>query len=241
MLEADLDLRSVLGRAGVGRSASRLSKHQVIYSQGDAADCMYFLLEGRIKVLVLSGSGKEVAAGMIEPGEFFGDGCLIGEECRNATTIAMQDCVVVPIAKEALLSALREQPEFAELLIRHLLLRNRRIEEDLVDQLMNSSEKRLARLLLRLAADGDDGAHKLIATPISQETLAEMIGTTRSRVSYFMNKFRRLGLISYDRNIEIDPVRLSAALELEGRGTSARRRSDDAGKHAALRGERPGR
>jgi CRP-like cAMP-binding protein len=174
---------------------------------------VYFLLQGRIKVLVLSAQGKEAATGLIEPGQFFGEDCLVGDDTRSATTIAMQDCLVAPIGRTRLNELLRAEPDFADLFMRHLLLRNRRIEEDLRDQLFNCSEKRLARLLLRLTERDEDGRPQPIAQHISQEMLAEMIGTTRSRVSYFMNKFRRLGLISYDRTIEVHPARLHAMLQ----------------------------
>ncbi|MBB1091332.1 Crp/Fnr family transcriptional regulator [Rhodopseudomonas pseudopalustris] len=211
-LEADFDYRDFLARLGVGKSVLRFARDQVIFSQGDAADSVFFLLDGRIKVVVLSAQGREAATGLVNSGQFFGDNCLIGEQVRSATTIAMRDCVVASISKAVMIEMLRTEPQFAELFIRHLLLRNRGIEEDLIDQLFNSSEKRLARLLLRLSKLDDNGGVQPIAPHISQETLAEMIGTTRSRVSFFMNKFRKLGLISYDRNIEVHP-RLSAMLQ----------------------------
>jgi CRP/FNR family cyclic AMP-dependent transcriptional regulator len=208
----DFDHREFLTKPGVGKSVLRFARDQVIFSQGDAADSVYFLLDGRIKVVVLSAQGKEAATGLVHSGQFFGDGCLVGDETRCATTIAMRDCVVASISKSLMVEMLRTEPDFGAMFIRHLLLRNRGMEEDLIDQLFNSSEKRLARLLLRLSKlDNDDGAQP-IAPHISQETLAEMIGTTRSRVSFFMNKFRKLGLISYDRNIEVHP-RLSTMLQ----------------------------
>jgi CRP-like cAMP-binding protein len=211
-LEADFNCREFLGKPGAGKSVLRFARDQVIFSQGDAADSVFFLLDGRIKVVVLSAQGKEAATGLVNSGQFFGDGCLVGDDTRCATTIAMRDCVVASISKPLMIETLRSEPDFAELFMRHLLLRNRGMEEDLIDQLFNSSEKRLARLLLRLSKlDNDEGAQP-IAPHISQETLAEMIGTTRSRVSFFMNKFRKLGLISYDRNIEVHP-RLSAMLQ----------------------------
>jgi CRP-like cAMP-binding protein len=213
MLEAGFNARDVLFRTGSGKSISRIARHHRIFAQGDNADGVYFLLQGRIKVVVLSAQGKEVATGLVEPGQFFGEGCLAGERIRGATTIAIQDCVIATIGKARLIESLRAQPDFAELFVRHLLLRNRRIEEDLLDQLFNCSEKRLARLLLRLAEHDETGRPQPIEPHISQETLAEMIGTTRSRVSYFMNKFRKLGMISYDRTIEVDPARLGAMLQ----------------------------
>ncbi|NEW87934.1 MULTISPECIES: Crp/Fnr family transcriptional regulator [Rhodopseudomonas] len=210
--EAGFDSRDLLRKLGHGHAITKFVKNQTIFAQGDKADSVYLLLQGRIKVVVLSVQGKEAATGMVAPGQFFGEGCLVGEPIRSATTIAMQNCVVAIIAGARLIETLRAQPDFAELFVRHLLLRNRRIEEDLLDQLLNCSEKRLARLLLRLAEFDGGGQTQPIATHISQETLAEMIGTTRSRVSYFMNKFRKLGLISYDRTIEVDHVRLAAVL-----------------------------
>lgn len=208
----DFDHREFLTKPGVGKSVVRFARDQVIFSQGDAADSVFFLLDGRIKVVVLSAQGKEAATGLVHSGQFFGDGCLVGDETRCATTIAMRDCVVASISKALMVETLRNEPDFAAMFIRHLLLRNRGMEEDLIDQLFNSSEKRLARLLVRLSKLDSGDEPQPIAPHISQETLAEMIGTTRSRVSFFMNKFRKLGLISYDRNIEVHP-RLSAMLQ----------------------------
>ena len=210
--DVGFDPRDLLRKLGADRSIARFAKNQAIFSQGDDADSVYLLLQGRIKVVVLSEQGKEAATGMVAPGQFFGDGCLVGEQTRSTTTIAMQDCVVATIPSVRLIETLRAQPDFAELFVRHLLLRNRRTEEDLLDQLFNCSEKRLARLLLRLAEVDQGSESQPISPHISQETLAEMIGTTRSRVSHFMNKFRKLGLISYDRTIEVNPARLSAVL-----------------------------
>ncbi|PZA09568.1 Crp/Fnr family transcriptional regulator [Rhodopseudomonas palustris] len=211
-LDAGLDPRDLLRKLGTGSSIAKFAKNQTVFAQGDDADSVHLLLQGRIKVVVLSEEGKEAATGIVAPGQFFGDGCLVGEQTRATTTIAMQECVVATIPSARLIETLRVQPDFAELFVRHLLLRNRRIEEDLLDQLFNCSEKRLARLLLRLAEFDQGREPQPIAPHISQETLAEMIGTTRSRVSYFMNKFRKLGLISYDRTIEVHPARLSAVL-----------------------------
>jgi CRP/FNR family transcriptional regulator, cyclic AMP receptor protein len=212
-LDAEFDARKFFATPGVGKAIFRFVHGRTIYSQGDPADSVLYLLDGRVKVLVLSEQGKEAAIGIVEPGQFFGDGCLLGDETRGATTIAMHDCVVAAIGKAAMIETLRAEPEFATMLVRQLLIRNRRIEEDLIDQLLNSSEKRLARLLLRLAALDGEGGSQPIPLHISQETMAEMIGTTRSRVSFFMNKFRKLGLISYDRNVEVHPARLSMLLQ----------------------------
>ncbi|MGX7744360.1 Crp/Fnr family transcriptional regulator [Rhodopseudomonas parapalustris] len=217
-LDVGFDHRELLRKLGAGSAIAKFAKNQTVFAQGDDADSVYLLLQGRIKVVVLSVQGKEAATGMVAPGQFFGDGCLVGEQTRSTTTIAMQDCLVATIPSARLLETLRAQPDFAELFVRHLLLRNRRIEEDLLDQLLNCSEKRLARLLLRLAEFDQGSEPQPIAPHISQETLAEMIGTTRSRVSYFMNKFRKLGLISYDRTIEVHPARLSAVLHDRAEG-----------------------
>ena len=162
--------------------------------------------------MVLSDQGKEAVVGILEPGQFFGEGCMNGHALRIATTTALEDCVVTVITKAAMVAALHDQPKFSELFVAYLLTRNSRIEEDLIDQLFNSSEKRLARLLLLLANFGKEGSPQPISPNISQETLAEMIGTTRSRVSFFMNKFRKLGLISYNGKIEVHRSLLNAVL-----------------------------
>ena len=168
----------------------------------------FYIQKGRVKLTVLSEQGKEAVVGILEPGQFFGEGCLNGHPLRIATTTAMEECVITSITKEAMISALHTEPKFSELFMAYLLTRNSRVEEDLIDQLFNSSEKRLARLLLLLAHFGKEGTPQ----DISQETLAEMIGTTRSRVSYFMNKFRKLGLISYNGKIEVHNSLLNAVL-----------------------------
>jgi len=165
-----------------------------------------------VKVVVISEQGKEAVVGILEPGQFFGEGCMNGHSLRIATTTAIESCMITAITKIAMLAALRNQPKFSELFMSYLLTRNSRIEEDLIDQLFNSSEKRLARLLLLLANFGKEGSPQLISPNISQETLAEMIGTTRSRVSFFMNKFRKLGLINYNGKIEVNSSLLNAVL-----------------------------
>jgi len=165
-----------------------------------------------VRVVVISEQGKEAVVGILEPGQFFGEGCMNGHSLRIATTTAIEPCRITAITKSAMLAALRDQPKFSELFMSYLLTRNSRIEEDLIDQLFNSSEKRLARLLLLLANFGKEGSPQLISPNISQETLAEMIGTTRSRVSFFMNKFRKLGLINYNGKIEVNSSLLNAVL-----------------------------
>jgi CRP-like cAMP-binding protein len=187
-------------------------KNETVFSQGDAADTVFYIQKGRVKVVVLSEQGKEAVVGIFEPGQFFGEGCLNGQLLRISTTTALEDCVITAIAKTAMLAALHDEPKFSELFMSYLLTRNSRIEEDLVDQLFNSSEKRLARLLLLLANFGKEGSLQPIKVHVSQETLAEMIGTTRSRVSFFMNKFRKLGFISYNGQIEVHNSLLNAVL-----------------------------
>jgi CRP-like cAMP-binding protein len=209
---AEFDPRDFLGRVGTGKSVLKFNKDQVIFAQGDTADTVLYIQQGRVKVVVLSEQGKEAVVGILEQGQFFGEGCLNGHHVRISTTIAMQDCVITSITRSAMLATLHAEPAFADLFIGYLLTRNARIEEDLIDQLFNSSEKRLARLLLLLANFGKDGNSQPIAPHISQETLAEMIGTTRSRVSYFMNKFRKLGLIDYNGKIEVHRSLLNAVL-----------------------------
>ena len=167
------------------------------------ADTVFYIQKGRVKLTVLSEQGKEAVVGILEPGQFFGEGCLNGHPLRIATTAAMEECVITSITKEAMIATLHDEPRFSELFMAYLLTRNSRVEVDLIDQLFNSSEKRLARLLLLLAHFGKEGRPQPILLDMSQETLAEMIGTTRSRVSYFMNKFRKLGLISYNGKIEV--------------------------------------
>ena len=206
------DPREFLAKVGEGKTIVAYRKDDVVFAQGDAADTIYYVQEGRLKVVVISEQGKEAVVGMLEPGQFFGEGCLNGHLLRIATTTAMDECLVTAIAKTAMLAVLHGEPKFSELFMAHLLTRNSRIEEDLIDQLFNSSEKRLARLLLLLANFGKEGTPQPISPNISQETLAEMIGTTRSRVSFFMNKFRKLGLISYNGKIEVHSSLLNAVL-----------------------------
>lgn len=206
----DFDAPSFLSTPGVGKITTDHRKNQVIFGQGDIADAVHFILHGRIKLTVLSEQGKEAVVGLLEAGQFFGECCLNGVPVRTTTATAMEDCTIVTVNKATMLSTVRDEPAMAEFFMAYLLARNSRFEEDLVDQLFNSSEKRLARLLLILARFGDHGCSQPIDIDISQETLAEMIGTTRSRVSYFMNKFRRLGFISYDAKIQVHESLLNA-------------------------------
>ena len=206
------DPKDFLAKVGAGKTIVTYQKEDSVFTQGDAAHTIYYIQKGRIKILVVSEQGKEAVVGILEPGQFFGEGCMNGHALRIATSRAMEDSLITCITKEAMLATLQSEPKFSELLMAYLLTRNSRIEEDLIDQLFNSSEKRLARLLLLLANFGKEGNPQPISPNISQETLAEMIGTTRSRVSFFMNKFRKLGFISYNGKIEVHNSLLSAVL-----------------------------
>jgi CRP/FNR family transcriptional regulator, cyclic AMP receptor protein len=210
--QAAFDPKEFLAIVGEGKTILEFHKDQVVFAQGDMADAIFYVQKGRVKVVVISEQGKEAVVGILGPGQFFGEGCMNGHSLRIATTTAMEDCRVTVITKTAMLAALHDQPKFSEMFMAYLLTRNSRIEEDLIDQLFNSSEKRLARLLLLLANFGKEGSPQPIIPNISQETLAEMIGTTRSRVSFFMNKFRKLGLISYNGKIEVHSSLLNAVL-----------------------------
>jgi CRP/FNR family transcriptional regulator, cyclic AMP receptor protein len=211
-IQAAFDPKVFLAKVGDGKTILEYGKGQVVFAQGDAADTVFYIQKGRVKVVVISEQGKEAVVGMLEPGQFFGEGCMNGHSVRIVTTTTMEECLLTVITKTAMLAALHSEPKFSEMFIAYLLTRNSRIEEDLIDQLFNSSEKRLARLLLLLANFGKEGAPQPITPNISQETLAEMIGTTRSRVSFFMNKFRKLGFISYNGKIEVNSSLLSAVL-----------------------------
>ena len=183
---------------GEGRTISQYRKDQVVFSQGDPADAVFYIQKGKVKVTVVSDQGKEAVVAILGAGEFCGEGCLAGQARRIATVSAMTECTVMRLQKTSIVRVLHEEPAFSEMFMSHLLARTIRVEADLVDQLFNSSEKRLARLLLLLANFGKEGRPEPLIAKISQETLAEMIGTTRSRVSFFMNKFRRLGFLDYN-------------------------------------------
>jgi CRP/FNR family cyclic AMP-dependent transcriptional regulator len=206
------DPKAFLAKVGVGKSISKFVKGHNVFVQGDVADAVFYIQKGKIKLTVVSDQGKEAVVGILEPGQFFGEGCLNGHPLRIATTTAMEDCTITRISKTAMIAALEDKPKFSQLFMAYLLARNSRIEEDLIDQLFNSSEKRLARLLLLLANFGKEASPQPIGVNISQETLAEMIGATRSRVSFFMNKFRKLGFISYNGKIEVHSSLLNAVL-----------------------------
>jgi CRP/FNR family cyclic AMP-dependent transcriptional regulator len=206
------DAHSYLAKVGIGRTILEFEKGQRIFEQGDVADAVYYLQQGKIKLAVLSDQGKEAVVGILEPGQFFGESCLNGHKLRISTTTAMERCVVTAIKRTVMIALLHDEPAFSEFFMAYLLTRNIRIEGDLIDQLFNSSERRLARMLLLLANFGKEGIPQRISPNISQETLADMIGTTRSRVSFFMNKFRKLGLINYNGHIEVNTSLLSAVL-----------------------------
>jgi CRP/FNR family transcriptional regulator, cyclic AMP receptor protein len=206
------DPREFLSKVGGGRTISVYRKNQKIFSQGEIADCVFYILKGEIKVSVVSEQGREAVVALLGKDEFCGEGCLAGQNRRMATAVAINECEIMRIDKDAIIHTLSAEPAFSEMFVAHLLLRTIRVEEDLVDQLFNSSEKRLARALLLLANFGKEGRPEPIITKVSQELLAEMIGTTRSRVSFFMNKFRKLGFISYNGKIEVHSSLLSVVL-----------------------------
>jgi CRP-like cAMP-binding protein len=209
---APFDAKAFLAKVGDGRSITKYGKNQTVFSQGDAADAVFFIQKGKVKITVVSEQGKEAVVAILSPDDFFGEGCLAGQPRRMATVKTMTDSAIMRLEREAIIALIHDEPAFSELFIAHLLARTIRVEEDLVDQLFNSSEKRLARVLLLLANFGKDGKPEPVIAKISQETLAEMIGTTRSRVSFFMNKFRRLGFISYNGKIEVHNSLLNAVL-----------------------------
>jgi CRP-like cAMP-binding protein len=206
------DPKVFLLKVNGGHSVSDYRKGKIIYAQGDPADSVFYIHEGQAKVTVLSEQGKEAVVALLNPGDFFGEGCLAGQPRRMATVSAMTECLIARMAKKDIIRVIHKEPTFSELFISHLLARNIRVEEDLVDQLFNSSEKRLARVLLLLANFGKESKPEPVLAKISQETLAEMIGTTRSRVSFFMNKFRQLGLINYNGKIEVHSSLLNVVL-----------------------------
>jgi CRP-like cAMP-binding protein len=194
----EFDPKKFLATIGEGRTVVTFSKKQIIFAQGDPADVVFYIQGGKVRLTVVSKIGKEATLGILGEGEFFGEGGLAGQLLRMGSATAMTDCEVLRIDKKAMMLALHREHTFSDLFVAYLLARNIRYEEDLVDQLFNSSEKRLARLLLMLAHFGKEGVPEIVIPKISQETLAEMIGTTRSRVSFFMNRFRTLGFIGYN-------------------------------------------
>lgn len=207
-LEAKVLVTRVIG----GRSLCAYRRKQIIFAQGDPADAVYYLEKGQVKLTVVSERGRSAIVAMLKVGDFFGEACLAGQPVRTATASAMTDASVARIARQAMIKLLREKSKLAERFMAHLLARNMRIEEDLIDQLVNSSEKRLARMLLLLARFGKEGRTEARVPNLSQEVLAEMVGTTRPRVSSFMNKFRRLGFIEYNGGLRVHSSLLNVLL-----------------------------
>jgi len=210
--EQPFDSTAFLGAVGDGRTIQEYRKNSSIFAQGDPADAVFYIQRGEVKLAVVSPRGKEAVIAILNGGFFFGEGCLAGQAVRMASALALTDCSIVRVAKTVMVNVLHAEPEFSETFIAHLLTRNIRIEEDLVDQLFNSSEKRLARVLLLLANFGKESRPEEVIPNISQETLAEMIGTTRSRVSFFLNKFRKLGFIEYNGVIRVHTSLLNVIL-----------------------------
>jgi CRP/FNR family cyclic AMP-dependent transcriptional regulator len=210
--KAAFDPTVFLAKVGDGKAVSKYKKDQIVFSQGDVTDAVFYLQKGKIKLTVISERGKEAVVGILGPGHFFGEGCLNGHPLRVTTATSIDQSLITRITKAAMIATLHDEPEFSELFMADLLNRNSRIEEDLIDQLFNSSEKRLARVLLLLANFGKEGTTEPFIGNFSQETLAEMIGTTRSRVSFFMNKFRKLGYIKYNGKLEINNSLLNVVL-----------------------------
>jgi len=206
------DVKSLLASAGDRRAVQYCRKGGVLFSQGDPADAIFYVRKGRVKLNVVSKNGKQAVVGILGPREFFGEGCLAGQLRRMYTAAALTDCSILRLEKANVLRLLQEQPAFAETFLGYVLSRNIRIEQDLVDQLFNSSEKRLARVLLLLANFGKEGRPEPLVAKISQETLAAMVGTTRSRVSFFMNRFRKLGFIEYNGELTINSSLLTIVL-----------------------------
>ena len=210
--KASFDPKTFLAKVGEGKTISEYRSNQIVFSQGEVADAVFYIQQGKVKLTVVSEQGKEAVVAILGPGHFFGEGCLNGHPLRIATSRAVDECVITRLEKATMVAAIHNEPDFSELFMAYLLTRNSRIEEDLIDQLFNSSEKRLARLLLLLANFGKEGRPEPIMGNFSQETLAEMIGTTRSRVSFFMNKFRKLGFIEYNGKLEVRSSLLNVVL-----------------------------
>jgi CRP/FNR family transcriptional regulator, cyclic AMP receptor protein len=212
-IKGSFDPNIFLAKVSKGKSISKYSKNEPIFSQGQVADAVFYIQKGKVKLTVVSELGKEAVVAILGPGQFFGEGCLNGHPLRMATSTTMEDSMITRLEKATMIATIHNEPDFSELFMAYLLSRNGRIEEDLLDQLFNSSEKRLARLLLLLANFGEEGKPEPITVKYSQETLAEMIGTTRSRVSFFMNKFRKLGFVDYNgQEIEVHYSLLNAVL-----------------------------
>ncbi len=210
--KSPFDPHAFLTQVGNGKTNLTSPKNRVLFSQGDTADAVFYILKGQVKLSVVSEQGKEAIVGILEKSGFFGEGCLAGQKVCMATATALEDSTLIRIDKQAMIKVLHDEPAFSTLFMEYLLARNIRIQEDLVDQLFNSSEKRLARLLLLMAHFGKEGKPETVIAKISQETLAEMIGTTRSRVSFFMNRFRKLGFIEYNGGLHVHSSLLNVVL-----------------------------
>ena len=206
------DLKTFLSTINGGRTIAEVPKKRTIFAQGDSADSVFYIQRGKVKLTVVSEIGKEAAIGILNEGDFFGEGCLTGQARRMCSATAMTDCRVMRIDKNSMMDVIHRERAFSDMFVEYLLTRNIRYEEDLVDQLFNSSEKRLARILLLLAHFGKDGKPEVAIPKISQETLAEMVGTTRSRVNFFMNRFRKLGFIRYNGELEVHSSLLNVVL-----------------------------
>lgn len=211
-IESVFDPSAFLAEGGVGRTISRYRTDQTLFAQGDPADSVFFIQKGKVKITVISEQGKEAVTAVLGPDDFCGEGCLAGQPLRMATAAAMSECDIMRLEKSTVIRVLHDQPAFSEMFVAYLLARTIRVEEDLIDQLFNSSEKRLARALLLLANFGKVDRPEPILGKVSHKTLAEMIGTTRSRVSFFMNKFRRLGFISYNGKLQVHSSLLTVVL-----------------------------
>jgi CRP/FNR family cyclic AMP-dependent transcriptional regulator len=212
MRASRFDPTAFLAKVGEGRTIANYRKGQAVFAQADDADAIYYVQTGKVKLTVVSNNGKEAVVAILGTGDFLGEGCLAGQQVRMSTATAMCECSVVRLDQSVVIRLLHNEPTFSELFLKHLLSRNIHIEEDLVDQLFNSSEKRLARVLLLLANFGKEGKPETVIPKISQETLAEIVGTTRSRVSFFMNKFRNLGFIEYNGELKIHSSLLNVVL-----------------------------
>jgi CRP-like cAMP-binding protein len=210
------DPKAFLAKVGKGRTLADYRKNQRIFSQGDPADAIFYIQTGKVKLTVVSKQGKEAVVAILGADDFFGEGCLAGQALRMASAAGMSDCSIMRLEKPGVVRLLSDEPAFSELFLRYLLSRNIRIEEDLVDQLFNSCEKRLARVLLLMAKFGKEGQLESVIPKVSQETLAEIVGTTRSRVSFFMNRFRKLGFIDYNGGLEVHSSLLNIVLHDSG-------------------------
>jgi CRP/FNR family cyclic AMP-dependent transcriptional regulator len=206
------NLKTFLSTIDGGRTIAAPNKKQTIFAQGDSSDSVFYIQRGKIKLTVLAKSGKEATIGILKEGDFFGEGCLAAQPLRMCTATTITDCTLMRIDKKSMMEVIHRERAFSDMFVAYLLTRNIRYEEDLVDQLFNSSEKRLARILLLLAHFGNDGKSEVAIPKISQETLAEMVGTTRGRVNFFMNRFRKLGFVRYNGVLEVHPSLLNVVL-----------------------------